>query len=75
MLMLVVPGEAFSIYLMWGTGTRCLDCWYINLQEPIRRTSIGFEGKLVLPGNVTVGAPCLGVQKGSCQVQVQVAGN
>jgi hypothetical protein len=42
-LMLIVPGEAFSIYLMWGTGTRCLDCWYINLQEPIRRTSIGFD--------------------------------
>ncbi len=33
------------------------------------------EGKFVLPGNVTAGAHCLGVQKGSCQVQVQVAGN
>ncbi len=42
-LMLIVPGEAFSAYLMWETKTRRLDCWYINLQEPIRRTSIGFD--------------------------------
>jgi len=42
-LMLIVPGEAFSTYLMWETGTKNLDCWYINLQEPIRRTGIGFD--------------------------------
>jgi hypothetical protein len=42
-LMLIVPGEAFSTYLMWKTGTKELDCWYINLQEPIRRTNIGFD--------------------------------
>ncbi len=42
-LMLIVPGEAFSTYLMWETGTTKLDCWYINLQEPIRRTKIGFD--------------------------------
>ncbi|NMC86099.1 MAG: DUF402 domain-containing protein [Anaerolineaceae bacterium] len=42
-LMLIVPGEAFSIYLMWKSGTKDLDCWYINLQEPIRRTRIGFD--------------------------------
>jgi protein associated with RNAse G/E len=28
---------------MWETGTRNLDCWYINLQEPFRRTRIGFD--------------------------------
>ena len=33
------------------------------------------EGKFVLPGNVTVGAHCMGIQKGSCQVQIQVVGN
>lgn len=32
------------------------------------------EGKFVLPGHVAGGAHCMGVQKGSCQVQVQVAG-
>jgi len=42
-LMLIVPGEAFSIYVMRETGTRNLVCWYINLQEPIQRTSIGFD--------------------------------
>lgn len=42
-LMLIVPGEAFSTYIMWETGTKNLDCWYVNLQEPIRRTSIGFD--------------------------------
>jgi hypothetical protein len=42
-LMLIVPGEAFSTYLMWETGTKNLVCWYINLQEPVQRTSIGFD--------------------------------
>lgn len=42
-LMLIVPGEAFSTYVMWETGTKNLVCWYINLQEPIRRTQIGFD--------------------------------
>jgi len=42
-LMLIVPGEAFSTYVMWDAGTKNLDCWYVNLQEPIRRTSIGFD--------------------------------
>ncbi len=42
-LMLIVPGEAFSTYIMWETGTRSIDCWYVNLQEPIKRTCIGFD--------------------------------
>jgi len=42
-LFLIVPGDSFSTYIMWETGTRNLDCWYINLQEPIRRTNIGFD--------------------------------
>ncbi len=42
-LMLIVPGEAFSTYLIWETGTKNLLCWYINLQEPIRHTRIGFD--------------------------------
>ena len=33
------------------------------------------EGKFVLPGNVAAGPHCMGVKKGSCQVQVQVAEN
>ena len=42
-LMLVVPGEAFSVNLMWKTGTKKLECVYVNLQDPIRRTSIGYD--------------------------------
>src|SRR5690606_36976843 len=42
-LMLIVPEESFSTYLMWKTGTKELDCWYVNLQDPISRTSIGFD--------------------------------
>lgn len=44
-LMFIVPDESFSTYLMWETGTKILDCWYVNLQEPICRTSIGFDTK------------------------------
>jgi hypothetical protein len=42
-LMLIVPGEAFSTYIMRETGTKNLDCWYVNLQDPIKRTIIGFD--------------------------------
>lgn len=42
-LMLIVPEESFSTYIMWETGTKNIDCWYINLQEPIHRTNIGFD--------------------------------
>ena len=42
-LMLIIPGESFGTYLMWKTGTWELDCWYINLQDPLRRTAIGFD--------------------------------
>ena len=42
-LFLIVPGDSFSTYVMWDTGTKNLDCWYVNLQEPIHRTKIGFD--------------------------------
>ena len=42
-LFLIVPGDSFSTYVIWDTGTKNLDCWYVNLQEPIRRTKIGFD--------------------------------
>lgn len=42
-LMLVVPEEAFGVYFMWESGTKKLDCVYINLQDPIQRTRIGFD--------------------------------
>jgi hypothetical protein len=42
-LMLATPGAAHSVYLMWQTGTRNLRCLYVELQEPLRRTAIGFD--------------------------------
>ena len=42
-LFLIIPGESFSTYAMWETGTNNLNCWYVNLQEPIKRTPIGFD--------------------------------
>jgi hypothetical protein len=42
-LMVIVPGDPFSTYLMRDAATKELDCWYVNLQEPIRRTPIGFD--------------------------------
>ncbi len=32
------------------------------------------EGKFVLPESTTVGPHCLGVQKGTCQMELEVAG-
>ncbi len=42
-LFLIKPEDAFCVYMMRDAQTKELDCWYINLQEPIRRTAIGFD--------------------------------
>ncbi len=42
-LSLNIPGSAHSIDLMWVTGTCELRCWYVHLQEVMRRTSIGID--------------------------------
>jgi predicted RNA-binding protein associated with RNAse of E/G family len=42
-LSLTLPGEAFSVEMMWQAGTTELDCWYVHLQEPMRRSAVGFE--------------------------------
>lgn len=42
-LSLHLPGAAHSIDLMWITGTRQLRCWYVHLQEALRRTCIGVD--------------------------------
>ncbi len=42
-LMLITPGAAHAVYVMWEEGHKNLLCWYINLQDPIRRTPIGFD--------------------------------
>ena len=42
-LMLAVPGASHSVYAMWEAGHTSFKCWYINLEEPLRRTSRGFD--------------------------------
>jgi hypothetical protein len=42
-LMLVTPCASHAIYVMWETGQKKLRCWYVDLQEPLRRTSLGFD--------------------------------
>lgn len=42
-LSLNIAGAAHSIDLMWVGGTRHLDCWYVHLQEMLRRTRIGVD--------------------------------
>jgi hypothetical protein len=42
-LMLVTPGAAHAVNVMWAAGQSQVRCWYVNLQEPLRRTKIGFD--------------------------------
>lgn len=42
-LMLATPGAAHAVSAMWEEGHASFRCWYIDLQEPLRRTSIGFD--------------------------------
>ena len=37
--------EPFSIWVFWEGKERSLDCWYINLQEPFRRTPDGIDSQ------------------------------
>ena len=42
-LLLIPPEAAHAVYAMWETGTRVLRCWYVNLQAPLQRTSLGYD--------------------------------
>jgi uncharacterized protein len=42
MVLLVPVGAPFGIWAVFGDGWRLRE-WYVNLQEPLRRTSIGFD--------------------------------
>lgn len=40
----VVPkGRAHSVYFMWEASTGNEICWYVNLQQPLRRTPMGWD--------------------------------
>ena len=37
------PGEAYSVWHFWDGAKRRFAGWYLNLEEPFRRTSIGYD--------------------------------
>jgi hypothetical protein len=41
--MLQRPGEAYAVWHFWDGPDRRFSGWYVNLQEPFRRTSIGYD--------------------------------
>lgn len=42
-LMLRRPGEAYSVWHFWGGPERSFAGWYLNLEEPFRRTPVGYD--------------------------------
>jgi hypothetical protein len=42
-LELVLPGAAHAWVAIWSGPERRLDHWYVNFQEPLRRTAIGYD--------------------------------
>ena len=43
LLRLTIPGENYSILLFWTHPLREFKLWYINLEDPQRRTRLGFD--------------------------------
>jgi hypothetical protein len=37
------PGDAYAVWHFWGGEERRFEAWYLNLQEPFRRTAIGYD--------------------------------
>jgi len=42
-LLLIPPGEAHAVHAMWAPDDRRFVGWYVNLQEPARRTAVGLD--------------------------------
>ena len=42
-LRLTIPGANYSVLLFWNYPEMNLRLWYINLEDPLRRTVIGFD--------------------------------
>jgi hypothetical protein len=42
-LMIQKPENAYAIWHFWSGSKREFLCWYINLQEPFRRSAIGYD--------------------------------
>jgi hypothetical protein len=44
-LMLQRPGESYAVWHFWDAPERDFAGWYLNIQEPFRRTTLGFDTK------------------------------
>jgi Protein of unknown function (DUF402) len=42
-LMLRRPGEGYSVWHFWDGPERSFVGWYLNLEEPARRTTVGYD--------------------------------
>ena len=42
-LQLTPPDAAHAVYVFWSAATGDFLAWYINLQQPLQRTAIGFD--------------------------------
>ena len=42
-LQLQRPGEMHALWVFWDGPARALRTWYVNIQEPFRRTALGFD--------------------------------
>lgn len=42
-LQLQRPGEMHSVWVFWEGAERKLGAWYVNIQEPFRRSRLGFD--------------------------------
>ena len=42
-LQLQRPGEMHAVWVFWNGPERELGAWYVNIQEPFRRSSLGFD--------------------------------
>jgi hypothetical protein len=42
-LMLQRPGESYAVWHFWEGDARDFAGWYVNLQEPFRRTTLGYD--------------------------------
>jgi predicted RNA-binding protein associated with RNAse of E/G family len=42
-LMLQRPGDSYAVWVFWHGEEREFTSWYLNLQEPFRRTATGYD--------------------------------
>ena len=44
-LRIVTPGARHSVLLLWSAGFQEFLLWYVNLEDPLVRTDVGFDYK------------------------------